>query len=176
MQTTCVFCLYVCLSVCLHVPLYSALYCAWWRIGRVDAFWPEGRKFESRSIGATKGPWANTSLAVACSSSACKLRHSVNCCGWERFWKAHAVRSGIEMDKCNTIHYVPEHGSVYHPVSLFALLHLCMSWMYVQMSLCMAICPSAHLPSSISPTLNARLYTALHLYLDVLLLLSFNDV
>jgi len=32
-----------------------------------------------------QGPWAGPSLAVACSASACKLRHSVNCCGRERF-------------------------------------------------------------------------------------------
>ena len=28
---------------------------------------------------------------------ACKLQHNVNCCGRERYRKAHAVRSAIEM-------------------------------------------------------------------------------
>ena len=57
------------------------------------------------TLAATKVPWANPSLAVACSASACKLWHSVNCCGRERFWKAHAGRSAIEMDKYNTIQH-----------------------------------------------------------------------
>ena len=55
------------------------------------------------ALAATKGPWASPLLTVACSASACKLRHSVNCCGQERFWKVHAVRSAIEMDKHKTI-------------------------------------------------------------------------
>ena len=57
------------------------------------------------ALAATLGPWASPSLAVACRASACKLRHIVNCWGRERFWKAHAVRSAIEMDKYNTIQY-----------------------------------------------------------------------
>src|SRR6218665_415243 len=52
-----------------------------------------------------KGPWASLSLTVACSASVCKLQHSVNCCGRDRFRKAHAVRSAIEMNKYNTIQY-----------------------------------------------------------------------
>src|SRR6218665_357126 len=55
------------------------------------------------ALAATKGPWASPSLAVACSASTCKLRHSVNCCGRERFWKVYPVRSAIEIDKYNTI-------------------------------------------------------------------------
>jgi len=43
------------------------------------------------------------SLIVAWRTSGCKLWHGVNCCRRERFWKAHAVRSAIEMDKYNTI-------------------------------------------------------------------------
>src|SRR6218665_621758 len=34
---------------------------------------------------ATYGPWASPSLRLACSALTCKLRHSVNCCGRERF-------------------------------------------------------------------------------------------
>ena len=48
-------------------------------IGRVGAFRPEGREFESRSsrhVG-TLGS-RNPSLTVACSVSACKLRHTVS--------------------------------------------------------------------------------------------------
>jgi len=37
--------------------------------------------------------------------SSVKLQHSVNCCDRERFWKADAVRSALEMDKYNTIQY-----------------------------------------------------------------------
>src|SRR6218665_1306238 len=60
---------------------------AWWRIGRVDTFRPEDRKFESHSSrhARTLGKTPSPSLATVCSSSACKLRHSVNCCGRERF-------------------------------------------------------------------------------------------
>src|SRR6218665_3959555 len=57
------------------------------------------------ALAAMKGPWASLSLTVACSASVCKLQHSVNCCGRERFRKAHAVRSAIEMEKYNTIQY-----------------------------------------------------------------------
>ena len=57
------------------------------------------------ALAAMLGPWASPSLAVACSASECKLWHSVNCCGRKRFWKAHDVRSAIEMDKYNTIQW-----------------------------------------------------------------------
>ena len=52
----------------------------------------ETMPFDRRVVGsnpalaATWWPWASPSLAVACSASACKLRHSVNCCGRELFW------------------------------------------------------------------------------------------
>src|SRR6218665_1292777 len=65
----------------------------------------ESMPFDRRVVGsnpalaATLGPLASPSLTVAL----CKFRHSVNCCGRERFLKAHAVRSAIEMDKYNTI-------------------------------------------------------------------------
>ena len=73
-----------------------------WRIGRVDAFRPEGHGIESHSS-RQLGTLGKSFTYIACSPSACKLRHSVNCCGWERFRKAHAVESAIEMDKYNTI-------------------------------------------------------------------------
>jgi len=63
------------------------------------------RTIKWHNVVHSTGPWASPSLAVACSASACKLRHSVNCCGRERFWKAHAVRSAIEMNKRNKIQY-----------------------------------------------------------------------
>ena len=75
---------------------------AWWRIGRVNEFRQEGRGFESLSGRHVYGHWASPSLIVACSVSACKLRHSVNCCDREHFRKAHARRRAIEMDKYNT--------------------------------------------------------------------------
>src|SRR6218665_1252973 len=37
------------------------------------------------ALAAMKGPCACPSLTIAGSASACKLRHSVNCCGRERF-------------------------------------------------------------------------------------------
>src|SRR6218665_2172897 len=36
------------------------------------------------ALAAMKGPCASPSLTIAGSASACKLRHSVNCCGRER--------------------------------------------------------------------------------------------
>ena len=86
---------------------------AWWRLGRVEAFWPEGRGFEScssRRVGTLGSP----SLTVVCGASACKLQHSVNCCGRERFWNAHAVRSAIEMDQYNTIQWKRNRSVVIH--------------------------------------------------------------
>jgi len=49
------------------------------------------------ALDATYGP----SLTVACSTTASKLRCSVNCSCRELFWKAQAVRGAIEMDKYN---------------------------------------------------------------------------
>ena len=91
-----------------NIDVYSIMgnkiYGAWWRIGRDDAFRPECREFESRSSRHVR--WASSSLTVACSASARKLRHSVNCCGRERFSKAHAWKSAIEMDKYNIVDFV----------------------------------------------------------------------
>ena len=62
--------------------------------------------FDRRVVGS------NPALAATCIwtlgksftySSACKLRRSVNCCGRERFGKAHAAERAIEIDKYNTI-------------------------------------------------------------------------
>ena len=57
-------------------------------VGRVGALvqpMPFDRRFavSNPALAATYEPWASPSLAVACSASACKLRHSVNCCGRE---------------------------------------------------------------------------------------------
>ena len=84
----------MCMSVRAYViRMYVFIRCMYlWgmvRIGRHDAFRPEGRGFESRSsrrVGSLLyGPGASPSLRVASSASALKLTHSVNCCGRERF-------------------------------------------------------------------------------------------
>ena len=66
----------------------------------------ESMPFDLRVVGSKPALaatyWASPSLKVACSASACKLRHSINCCGRKRFRKVHAVRSAIEIDKDNT--------------------------------------------------------------------------
>src|SRR6218665_1993860 len=69
----------------------------WWRIGRVDAFRPDGRGFESRSSRHVGTLGKSFTYSCLYSASAFKLRHSVNCCGRERCGKAPAVRSAIEM-------------------------------------------------------------------------------
>ena len=61
----------------------------WWRIGRVDAF-----RIPLQPPRRDPGQVLHL------------LRHGVNCCGWERFWKTHAVRIAIEMDKYNTIQWM----------------------------------------------------------------------
>ena len=71
------------------------------------------------SIAARYGPWASPSLAVACTALACKLRHSVTCCGIERFRKVHALRRAIEIDKYNIIQY----NSI---LSVLKFLYACM--------------------------------------------------
>src|SRR6218665_1915950 len=51
----------------------------------------ESMRLDRRVVGsnpvlaATKGLSSNPSLTVACNASACKRRHSFNCCGRERF-------------------------------------------------------------------------------------------
>ena len=72
-------------------------------VARFGAFRPESRRFESHSSRPIKTSGKSFTHSCLYSASACKLRHSVNCCGRERFWKAHAVRSAIEIDKYNTV-------------------------------------------------------------------------
>ena len=66
-------CLHVCMHVCMYVCLCS---CRCRPICRAAGSNP--------ALAATymQGHWASPSLAVACSASACKLRHTVNCCGF----------------------------------------------------------------------------------------------
>jgi len=74
-----------------------SMYCACgacWRFGRDDAFRPECHGFES-PLAANRDLGQVLQLQFACSAPACQLRHSVNCCGRERFWKTHAGRSAI---------------------------------------------------------------------------------
>ena len=58
---------------------------------RHDGALVETTPFDRKVVGsnpaivAVQGPGASPLLAVACGASACKLRHSVNCCGRERF-------------------------------------------------------------------------------------------
>ena len=84
------------------VHSYCGAWWASWRIGRVDAFRPEGRGFEGFKFRSSRH------VRILGKSFTCcclyKLQHS--CCGRERFCKAHAVRSAIEMDKYNTILYI----------------------------------------------------------------------
>ena len=86
---------------------------AWWHTGRVDIFWSP--LFPPRR---NLGQVLYLQLPVA-------LRRvnseSVNFCGRERFWKAHAVRSAIEMDKYNTIQYNIQWVPSSYPVLLFKL-------------------------------------------------------
>jgi len=81
----------------------GALHC--WLMERggplVDAFRQEGRVFEPR-LSRHVGTLGKSFTCSWLSASACKLRHSLNCCGRERLWKAHVVRSAIEIDKYNT--------------------------------------------------------------------------
>src|SRR6218665_196397 len=71
-------------------------------VGRGGAL-VESMPFDQRVAGsnpalfAAYGLWASPLLTVACSPSACKLRHGVNCCGRKRFRKAHALRSAMMM-------------------------------------------------------------------------------
>ena len=49
----------VCVHLCVYIVCVCTIVLAWRRIGRVEAFWPEGRGFESRSsrhVG-TLGKW-----------------------------------------------------------------------------------------------------------------------
>ena len=90
--------LHACLSQEFFIFVSQTLYfVARRRIGRVDTFRPGGHRFESRSSRHVRTLGKSFSCA-----SACKLRHSVNFCGRERFWKAHTMRSAIETDKYNT--------------------------------------------------------------------------
>src|SRR6218665_623616 len=71
---------------------YKYYYWSWWAlfVGRGGAL-VKSMPFDRRVVGsnpalaATLGPWASPSLTVAFRASACKLRHSVNCYGRERF-------------------------------------------------------------------------------------------
>ena len=98
------------LSLCRSLLTEFVYSGAWWRIGRVDTFRPKGRGFESRSSRHRRdlGQVLHLQLPVA-------LRRvnsdSVNSCVWERFRKAHAVRSAIEMNKYNTIQYHSDDSS-----------------------------------------------------------------
>ena len=80
-----------------HLIIYIAV---WWHIGRVDAFSTGGSWVRSPLWAPRRIRWnlGYVLHLVACRASACKLRHSVNCCGRERFWKAHNVRSVIAID------------------------------------------------------------------------------
>ena len=103
MFKTCLICMStVSCSRFIFCNLYNLVGWTWWLIGRFGAFRPKGRGFESRSCRHIE-TWASSSLTIACSASACKLRDSVKCVGRERFWKALAVRSAIEMDQYNTV-------------------------------------------------------------------------
>ena len=72
----------IALDICLCFHHYSDCR-AWWLSCRFSALHPEGRRFESHSMAATKGPWAFPSLRVACSSAlACYLRLSITVVVW----------------------------------------------------------------------------------------------
>ena len=70
----------VCMAICSFIFLFRHL-----------SVVVESMPFDRRVVGSNPalatmyGRWASPSLVVASGASACKLRHSVDCCGWERF-------------------------------------------------------------------------------------------
>src|SRR6218665_3564763 len=64
-------------SICFLQHINIIILCgAWWLSGKFGALHPEVAG-SNPTLAATLGPWTSPSLIVACSASACQLRHSI---------------------------------------------------------------------------------------------------
>ena len=92
--------------------------------------------------------WASTSLTVACSASACKLRHSSNCCGRERLWVVVDLKRRYRNIQNEWINIIFPLSVVYGImgeglVFMYEFMHACMNvglyislYMYVAVQCC----------------------------------------
>ena len=90
----------------------------------------------------SQGPWASPSLTVACSDSACKLRHSVNCCGWKRLWVPRNLKRryrNIRNEWMNIVFPLSVVDGIMG--GLFLCMNSCMyARMYVHLCICILVC------------------------------------
>src|SRR6218665_2191347 len=87
----------------------------------------ESMPFDRRVMGSNPalGPWASPSLTVACGASACKLRHSFNCCGRER------LRVVVELTPLLLSSLAPDHSNF-----IYEFMHVCMN-VCIYLCICM---------------------------------------